>query len=321
MSSAKNTYKQVCAREKTISIFGQDWWLDSVAGEENWDVALVEKGGMIQASMPYVIFRRFGRTTLSMPPLTQTLGPWIRETNAKYTKRLGQQKDLMEKLIDQLPHFGHFSQNWHYSQTNWLPFYWRGFKQTTRYTYIIEGLHDLDRIFDDFESAYRNKVRKAEKLVEVRRGLGIDEFYGINMLTFQRQGMASPYSLEFIRKHDSVLAGKGQREIFFASDGNGSLHSALYLTWDAMSAYVHMVGENPALRNSGAGILLIWEAVKYASEVLGLNRFDFEGSMIEGVERVRRDCGARQIPYFCISKTPSRLLKAKFCLGNLMSGQ
>lgn len=41
----------------------------------------------------------------------------------------------MNYFIDNLPKFDYFNMNFHYSITNWLPFYWRGFKQTTRYTY------------------------------------------------------------------------------------------------------------------------------------------------------------------------------------------
>ena len=101
----------------------------------------------------------------------------------------------------------------------------------------------------------------------------------------------------------------GKRKIFYAEDAEGKIHSALYLTWDSNSSFVHMVGEDPNLRNSGAGILLIWEAMKYTSKVLELECFDFEGSLMENVERVRRDCGGVQTPYFMISKTSSRLLK------------
>ena len=33
-----------------ISVFSQPWWLDAVCGEENWDVYVVEKGGIYVAS-------------------------------------------------------------------------------------------------------------------------------------------------------------------------------------------------------------------------------------------------------------------------------
>jgi hypothetical protein len=101
---------------------------------------------------------------------------------------------------------------------------------------------------------------------------------------------------------DKALSKRKAREIFFAVDSQGREHSALYLMWDNQSAYVHMVGEDYNLRSSGAGILLVWEAIKFTRETLGLNKFDFEGSMIEPIEEVRRSFGARQVPYFVISK-------------------
>lgn len=43
----KSKYRNLCAVEKNIPIFSQDWWLDAVCGEENWDVIIIEKGGII----------------------------------------------------------------------------------------------------------------------------------------------------------------------------------------------------------------------------------------------------------------------------------
>ena len=68
-----------------------------------------------------------------------------------------------------------------------------------------------------------------------------------------------------------------------------------------------MAGDDPELRNSGAGVLLVWEAIQYTKNELGLNIFDFEGSIIKPIERVRRQFGTKQIPYFNISKYNSKL--------------
>jgi len=65
--------------------------------------------------------------------------------------------------------------------------------------------------------------------------------------------------------------------------------------------------------------LCLWEAIRYASTVT--KQFDFEGSMIESVERFFRAFGAVQTPYFRITKTPSRALRAKQCLRSLLKGQ
>jgi hypothetical protein len=47
-----------------------------------------------------------------------------------------------------------------------------------------------------------------------------------------------------------------------------------------------MVGEDPELRKSAAGILLVWESIKFTKHTLQLDNYDFEGSMLENVEQV-----------------------------------
>lgn len=320
MQNNKDKYKAHCAKEPTIPLFSQHWWLDATAGEESWDVALVEENGEIVASMPYTIKKKWGFTIISQPVLTQTLGPWLPPSDAKYSRQLGLQKKRIQALFEQLPPFDYFQQNWHSSIQNWLPVYWMGFKQTTRYTYIIPDISNLDKVLSSFDSSYRNKIKKAEKTINIKVELPIEKFFEINSLTFARQNLETPYSLDFLKRHDDSLREKKQRVIFYAEDSEKRIHSSLYLTWDAQTAYVHLVGEDPELRNSGAGIALIWHAIQYASNELRLRHFDFEGSMLENVESVRRDCGGVQTPYFSISKTPSSLLKTAIFLRELLRG-
>lgn len=61
-----------------MPIFSSDWWLDSVCGKDNWDVALYEKGGRIFASMPYYNIKKAWFNFSIMPKLTQTLGIYIK---------------------------------------------------------------------------------------------------------------------------------------------------------------------------------------------------------------------------------------------------
>lgn len=314
----KDRYRLLCDFEPSIPLFSQYWWLDSLVGSDGWDVVLVEKNGNIVASMPYVFKRRYGLVFIGNALLTQSLGPWIRDTGGKEATRIARQTDLLHQIIERMPKFSSFNQSWNPNQTNWLPFYWAGFSQTTRYTYVIKSISDLSIVWDGFASSYRNKVSNAQKLLSVRTDINIEEFYRVNMLTFKRQGMREPYSLELLRAHDSALSLRNKRCIFSAHDELGRIHSVLYLVWHQDTAYVHMVGEDPELRKSGAGLLLIWEAIRFSSEQLNIDRFDFEGSMIRSVERVRRDCGASQVPYFVISKTPSKLVKLGFCLSSIL---
>jgi hypothetical protein len=316
--SLKNRYKLLCESELTIPIFSRDWWLDALAGDNGWDVVLVEKGGQVIASMPYMIRKRFGRIILGHPPLTQTLGPWIREVDGKQPSRLARQKDLMQELIAALPRYDYFSENWHFSQTNWLPFYWAGFTQTTRYTYRLPDLSDQQKLWNGLRENIRRDIRKAEGRfdLQVRTDLGIDAFLRLNIQTFERQGKDLPYSKDLVTRLDKACVEKDARRIFIAEDAQGRAHAGIYLVWDQNSAYYLMGGGDPELRKSGATSLCMWEAIKFASTVS--KSFDFEGSMIEPIERFFRAFGAEQTPYFAVSHTPSKMIRAAMSARDLL---
>ncbi|NOX63308.1 MAG: GNAT family N-acetyltransferase [Chloroflexi bacterium] len=291
---------------KDLPLFAQDWWLDATAPAA-WDAVTIEENGRVIARLPYAIQRHRGLTLLTMPLLTPHLGPWLAPLPGKYATRLSREHQLLDALIDRLPPFDLFQQSFHPHITNWLPFYWRGFRQTTRYTYIIPDLGDLDRVWDGFRSNIKRAIHKAKKQVAVRSDLGLETFWRLNRLTFQRQGMEPPYNLDYLIRIDEACGQRNQRRMFFAEDARGRIHAALYLVWDHQTAYYLMGGNDPELQNSGAPSLLMWEAIQFAATTS--KRFDFEGSMIPGVERFFRGFGARQTPYFRVTKTNSLLFR------------
>lgn len=302
-------YRQLCECEPSIPLFSQAWWLDATAGPGNWDVVLAKKGDVVLATLPYAIFKGRGFTLLSQPVLTQTLGPWLRDLGGKSAKKLAQEKDLMGALIDQLPPFDRYAQNWSWKVSNWLPFYWRGYSQTVRYTYALPDLSNIETIWNNVQANIRTDIRKAESRLQlrVRDDLPLEDFIRLNKLTFVRQNIALPYSEAYIYNLDQVCRERQVRKIFIAEDSQGRQHAGVYIVWDKSSAYYLMGGGDPELRSSGATSLCMWEAIKFAATVT--QRFDFEGSMIEPVERFFRAFGANQTPYFAVQKTPSRFLR------------
>lgn len=299
----KNSYKNLCNTETTIPIFSRDWWMDAVCGEENWDVILVEKGEQIIAALPYYFIQKGKKIKIRQPILTQTNGIWIKyPDNQKHSIKLSYEKKIIGKIADKLEKLPitYYSQNFKYNFTNWLPFYWRGFKQTTRYSYIIKDLTNLEQVFQNFDRTKKQNIRKAEKLVEVKQDLNIEEFYRLNQMTFIRQDMDIPYSFDFFKKLDNACDKHNCRKIFYAEDSEGRKHAAIYIIWDENSAYYLMAGTDPELKNSEATSLLLWEAIKFSSKVT--KKFDFEGSMIEPIEKFFSLFGTEQKQYFNISK-------------------
>lgn len=316
--SNKKKYRLLCEQESSITIFNQAWWLDVVCDKGEWDVCLVEEGETIVASIPFYIKKRYGFTLLTQPLLTQYLGVWLRPINAKYNKILARQKKLMTMLIKQLPSHDYFMQNWHYSQTNWLPFYWKGFSQTTAYTYVIEDLSDLDKIWTDLQGNVRKEIRKAENRfnLTVRTDLPVEDFIDLNKLTFKRQNRSLPYSEMLVKNIADTAMKRKQCKTFIAQDEEGKNHAGLLVIWDENCAYYLMGGGDPDLRSSGATSLCMWEAIKYSATKT--NKFDFEGSMVEPIENFFRGFGGVQKPYFSISKTPSKFLETSLLVKSLI---
>jgi lipid II:glycine glycyltransferase (peptidoglycan interpeptide bridge formation enzyme) len=294
--------------DSMYSLFQEPWWLETVAPND-WGSIEIKKNDALVATLPYVICKKYGFRMITMPPLTQTLGPWLHTSEAKNTTLLAEQKELMTELIERLPTHDYFSQNFHSSITNWLPFYWKGFKQTTRYSYILSDLSDLDKIWNNTSSNIKSDIRKARDrhLLKIRTDIDIDRFWDINKMTFARQNKKVPYSKELVKRVDSVCEERNARKIFFAEDHNGKIHASAYIVWDKNSTYYLMGGGDPALRNSGATSLVLWEAIQFAATVT--KQFDFEGSMIEPIERFFRAFGGKQVPYFHITRAANLAVK------------
>lgn len=305
------------------SVFERDWWLDGTAGKGNWGEIRIESGGHLQARFVYARRRYRGFTLLTSPLLTQSSGPWFRKGDGKYSTQLARQKDLVAEMVRQLPQHDLFSMGFHWSVTNGLPWHWHGYRLGCRYTYRLENLSDLPGIWERFEPKIRTDVKKATTRfgLAVVTDLGVDRFFDVNALTFRRQGLALPYSRDFVRRLDQVCAERGVRRIFFAVDQRERIHAVLYLVWDDQQAYYLMGGGDPELRASGATSLLVWQAIQFAA---GVSRsFDFEGSMLEPVERFFRGFGAIQTPYLVVTKAHNRLLRTALNLraaGRAVSG-
>lgn len=304
--SAKARYHDFCRTAPDVPVFSQPWYLDACAEGGTWEVVLAEEKGRIVAALPYFVKQKGPFRYVTMPPFVKWLGPYVLP---EFRGRLPKEHELLQLLMAQLPNFAAFKQNFYPTVTNWLPFYWEQYRQTTFYTYRLHRLRDLQRVEAGLGTGIRRDIRLARQKVQVVHDLPLDEFYRVNLLSFTRQGLPAPYSAAQLRRLDAALAAAETRQLFFAVDALGRVHSVAYLIWDATTAYFLLAGDDPALRASGAGVLLAWECIRYASEVLNLDCFDFEGSMLPGVERIRVRFGAVQTPYFFVWKYNSRLFE------------
>lgn len=304
----KELYREFSLTEPSVPIFSRAWWLDAVSGPEGWDVVLIRSGGKIMASLPFTRRKRLGLTVLGQPTLTQALGPWLKGSDSrKLSTIIGQETELLTELQTGLPCADLYSQNWHHSRTNWLPFYWAGYTQTTRYTYILDNIADEKSCFSGLRDSIKGDIRKSQgkNEIKIESTDNLSEFLDINDMTFARQSLKPPYSRAFVERLDAACKEHNCRRIFLARDPLGNVHAGSYIIWDNEAAYYLMGGGNPDLRSSGATSHCLWEAIRFTSTVT--RSFDFEGSMMQPVERFIRSFGARQVPHFYVSRVSRRM--------------
>jgi hypothetical protein len=302
----KEYYGLYCQKNDVL-IFNEPWWLDAVCGKEGWDAIVIgkDKKNFPEAVFPYSV-RSFGAgKVVKMPLLTPYfMNPVIYNPGVKQYGRLSAERNSQKLLIAELEKLGlsQFKAYFHYDYINWLPFYWNQYSQSIRYTYVLEGINDLTRTWEQVISgSVKTSVRKAEKMLSVHKVEDPEVMYGLIAKTFERQQMATPYDLSFFINLDRALAERRRRQILVAKDSTGAVHAGVYLVWDKHSAYYLAGGADPAFRDSGAKTLVLWEAIKSSAEFV--DRFDFEGSMVENIEHFFSTFGARQKLIFSISKS------------------
>jgi hypothetical protein len=296
-------HRRLCEQTPNLPLFQQAWWLDAACGKAGWNAVHVERGGEIQAALPFQTVRRRGLTILRQPPLTPFLGPWLRPTGARKARDLGRQKQLTMLLIDALPRHDLFRQCFAPEIDYWLPWHWRGFSQTTRYTYRLQ-LGDAAPIHEGLRENIRTDIRKASRAgIEVCVS-DLESFLPLWRATFERQRREHPPVLEQIQRIDAAAAERGCREILVARDPSGAAHAGAYIVWGGGVSYYLMGGGDPRLRGSGATSLTISDAIRRATAVA--STFDFEGSMIEPVERFFRSFGGSPTPFSQVERRSTR---------------
>ncbi|MHC4075435.1 MAG: GNAT family N-acetyltransferase [Planctomycetota bacterium] len=307
----KEEYNQLCASEAGIPPFFRPWWLDAICGENNWDVALVKKNGIIVAILPYYMVHKLGGTLIMMPPLTHIMGTWIKyPENQKYTRRLSFEMEVMSELIDKLPMFSFFYQHFDHSTTNWLPFYWRGFKQTTHYTYVCENIKDTNVLWGDLKSKVRTEIKKARKSgLSIIEETNFDVLWTLVTKTWERQSKKSGFKRSDLESVYKASYNRNSGKLMVVYDLQKNPCAALFYIWTKDTAYFLTSGADPELRNQGATTLLYWESMLDAAKVSDC--VNFCGSMKPTIGLLLRGLGTRQKPYFVITKDQRpALLKA-----------
>lgn len=298
----KERYIDFC-KKTYVPIYSQSWWLDAVCGPENWDVWLLENGSEIEAAMPFYIEKRGEYTYITKALLSQNNGIIFNYPNG--IKDVGMQQ-FEERVINAACEFIQslnvdvYEQQYHYTFKNWLPFFWNFYSAITRYTYVLDDLNDLAKVWENMSSKYRKNIKKGQKNARFETDLDYVSFYQEHEKVFLKQGLSCPFTFEQWEKIYMACKEHNVGKILCAKTSMGQITSVLFLIWDDESVYHLLGGSIPEYQNLETYNALTWEAIKFASSK-GL-KYDFEGSVIKRISKSFREFGGEPKSYFRIRK-------------------
>jgi hypothetical protein len=297
------------AAEAAGVVFAESWWLDAAA-PGRWEEVRVSSGSS-SARLVYVRRRHpTGLTYVGAPPLSPRLGPLVDvPTTGKLSRQLSEQTSVMEALIAEFPPHDRFAQTCHPDFTYWTPFYRAGFEQTTLYSYVLDDLTDEDALWRGLSQSHRRKISQGGD----RYDLSYDDDPGVLVdlvrATYARRNLPAEVDEGLIRRLLAASMENGAGRLTVARDRQGEPLAGAFVVWDDRRAYYLMGGRADLVEGPDAMPLVLWDAIKLAAKVT--ERFDFEGSMIAGIERFFRGFGSRPERYFFLSRSNRRMRAAE----------
>ena len=290
------------ALQSSLPLFFHVDWLDFVCGRNNWEVLIYVEKTHVKGVYTYALS---GSRILS-PVLATYMGPYIIKKNITPKEYATVQMKFQDFILENIQ-FDHFEQRWHPHFYNHIAFFQQGFKQQTRYTYVLKELDNLQAIWSNFKTSLRSDIQRASKQLFVTNELDSPNFFALLDVTFQTNKVKNPYSLALIEKLLAFISLHQCGKLYVAKNNSGTVTNVILVLWDSESAYYLMSASDPNYKKSNGNSLLLWNAIQDMSNYT--NRFDFEGSMLLGIENYVRAFGGELVPFHHIYKSNNSLLR------------
>lgn len=280
----------------TNSVFEEAWWLDTVA-PGRWKEVCIENNKKVIAR--WAVCYRGKR--IAMPSLTQTCSPWILvEGGKKKYKSNEYMNQVIDEILEKVSEYRSISIMLDSSTTYFLPYLWNGFEVKPYISYQIRNLNNIEDIFDGFSKNIRRDIRAAEKKLRVSYEYSAEILYPVLEKTFFEQKRKCPVTKELLEKILQNARKHHAGKMISAIDEEGTIHASAFFLYDERRCYYLLGGKDASCRNSNGLTLVIWEGIKFASSVSKV--FDFEGSVIQGIENHFRRFGGEPVVYYQVKR-------------------
>ena len=278
-------------------VFCYSWWLEAIT-KSHFKILVITEKDEIVAGIPLAYD---ADNKVNEPPLTRTLGVLYKpQKHLSVHKQVSNQRKWLCALLDHLPLDDFVQMCTHHSFTDWLPFRWKGFNQTTRYTYLIHyNDKTLSDLWKNLSMGRKGSINRAVKnCIRIEESDDFELLYKFESLSYERQGLMFRIPYNDLKLLDDAIKKNGNRLILKAIDNLNQVHALIYVAFNAKSAYYLLSGSDAKYRKLGGHTLVVWEGLKYFKDKV--EYFNFGGSDIKQIEEHVRGFGGVLTPYFHI---------------------
>jgi len=304
----KTTYRSIY-KDYDLPVHFTPPFMDAVCVKGDWDVILEFDGARKLIGVLVYHHRRYLGFNMILPSeMTAYNGIYIlysdKALSSNYRKGHFTYK-VTSALLEKLPQYSLYYQQYHSHFDNWLALYWKGYKETTRYTYVIDTSIGKDRVWDNLKYTVQKDIKKAEEnctLVEI----DMETYLHEAELAFAEKSKGMPANNEVLKRLYKNLYPSGHLEIKAARyDETGEYLSAQVIVKDRNTSYaIACFYKNRSYIRTTLSYI-IWECMFSREGQI----FDFEGSILEGVENYIRSFGGVLTPHYRIYKVNNPFLK------------
>lgn len=287
--------------ESHIGVFASKKWL-SIYGDALTLIGIYKDEHQLIGGFYFLDTKKFGFKFIKLPPYTPHCGLFYVSDSKNNASINNFSKEVMSELCI-------FFTNQKSALTiiafpspiiDLQSFIWSGYKVVPNYTYRINLQQSIETIKSNFDSKNRNAINKAIKegvIVEDSSITKKEEFnYFKTTLSATGANIYEPI-LEniFLKFSDS-----SNSFCLVAKKDNATL-GMVFCVYDQHNCYYMLGGVDKKSGIQGVNNLLVQKCIEKSKD-LGCSTFDFEGSMLKGVEKFFRSFGPELFPYFTVNK-------------------
>ncbi|MBA3665074.1 MAG: GNAT family N-acetyltransferase [Bacteroidetes bacterium] len=297
-----DSLEEFCAAsEPAIGVFGSRKWLQ-VYGTKLTLVGIYKDEHQLIGGFYFMHTKKFGLTFLKLPPYTPHCGLFFVSQSSNQSSINNFSKEIVSDVCNYIS-----------SQKSALtvlafpsniidlqPFIWEKYKVIPNYTYRINLSKTIEDIKSNFDSKNRNVISKA-----LKEQVSVEEntLSKTDLFSFFNNSLSTTDANIYTEELKNIFIEFSDASNSFSLEAKkeNTLIGVVFCVFDKNVCYYLLGGVNKASGIQGVNNLLVQKSIEKAKD-LGCITFDFEGSMLKGVEKFFRGFGPELVPYYTVNK-------------------